>query len=179
MFTSRAEHRLVLRQDNADLRLTPLAHQHGLVDPERMAKTRAKQEQIAALHTFAAQTPFEGGRLIQWLKRPESTPDQLPAEIRDLYSAELWEALEIEVKYAGYIVRQNAAIEKLQNAEEKRIPAQFDYMQVAGLRLEARQKLNQIRPETFGQASRISGITPADLALLSIVLKKPAAPESA
>ncbi len=179
MFTSRAEHRLVLRQDNADLRLTPLAHNHGLVDNDRMTKTLRKQEQIAALHTFAAQTPYEGGRLLQWLKRPESTADQLPAEIRNTFSPELWEALEIELKYAGYIVRQNAAIEKLQSAEEKRIPAQFDYMQVAGLRLEARQKLSQVRPETFGQASRISGITPADLALLSIVLKKPASPESA
>jgi tRNA uridine 5-carboxymethylaminomethyl modification enzyme len=179
MFTSRAEHRLVLRQDNADLRLTPLAHSHGLVDNDRMTKTLRKQEQIAALHTFAAQTPYEGGRLLQWLKRPESAADQLPAEIRNTFSPELWEALEIELKYAGYIVRQNAAIEKLQSAEEKRIPAQFDYMQVAGLRLEARQKLSQVRPETFGQASRISGITPADLALLSIVLKKPASPESA
>lgn len=179
MFTSRAEHRLVLRQDNADLRLTPLAHSHGLVDADRMAKTRQKQEQIAALQAFAAQTPYEGGRLLQWLKRPESAADQLPAEIRNGFSPELWEALEIELKYAGYIVRQNAAIEKLQNAEEKRIPAQFDYMQVAGLRLEARQKFSQVRPETFGQASRISGITPADLALLSIVLKKPASPESA
>ena len=179
MFTSRAEHRLVLRQDNADLRLTPLAHNHGLVDTDRMTKTLRKQEQIAALHTFAAQTPYEGGRLLQWLKRPESAADQLPAEIRDTFSPELWEALEIELKYAGYIVRQNAAIEKLQSAEEKRIPAQFDYMHVAGLRLEARQKLSQVRPETFGQASRISGITPADLALLSIVLKKPASPESA
>jgi tRNA uridine 5-carboxymethylaminomethyl modification enzyme len=179
MFTSRAEHRLVLRQDNADLRLTPLAHNHGLVDNDRMTKTLRKQEQIAALHTFAAQTPYEGGRLLQWLKRPESAADQLPAEIRNTFSPELWEALEIELKYAGYIVRQNAAIEKLQSAEEKRIPAQFDYMQVAGLRLEARQKLSQVRPETFGQASRISGITPADLALLSIVLKKPASPESA
>jgi tRNA uridine 5-carboxymethylaminomethyl modification enzyme len=179
MFTSRAEHRLVLRQDNADLRLTPLAHNHGLVDTDRMTKTLRKQEQIAALHTFAAQTPYEGGRLLQWLKRPESAADQLPAEIRNTFSPELWEALEIELKYAGYIVRQNAAIEKLQSAEEKRIPAQFDYMQVAGLRLEARQKLSQVRPETFGQASRISGITPADLALLSIVLKKPASPESA
>ena len=179
MFTSRAEHRLVIRQDNADLRLTPLAHNHGLVDNDRMTKTLRKQEQIAALHTFAAQTPYEGGRLLQWLKRPESAADQLPAEIRNTFSPELWEALEIELKYAGYIVRQNAAIEKLQSAEEKRIPAQFDYMQVAGLRLEARQKLSQVRPETFGQASRISGITPADLALLSIVLKKPASPESA
>ena len=179
MFTSRAEHRLVLRQDNADLRLTPLAHNHGLVDNDRMTKTLRKQEQIAALHTFAAQTPYDGGRLLQWLKRPESAADQLPAEIRNTFSPELWEALEIELKYAGYIVRQNAAIEKLQSAEEKRIPAQFDYMQVAGLRLEARQKLSQVRPETFGQASRISGITPADLALLSIVLKKPASPESA
>ena len=179
MFTSRAEHRLVLRQDNADLRLTPLAHSHGLVDTDRVTKTRRKQEQIAALHTFAAQTTYEGGRLLQWLKRPESSSDQLPAEIRNAFSPELWEALEIELKYAGYIVRQNAAIEKLQSAEEKRIPPQFDYMQMAGLRLEARQKLSQVRPETFGQASRISGITPADLALLSIVLKKPASPDSA
>ena len=172
MFTSRAEHRLVLRHDNADLRLTALAAQHGLVDSDRLAKVEAKGRDLAALREFVAKTPFDSARLFQWLKRPESDPANLPEAIRSGFSSDLWEAIEIELKYEGYIVRQNAAIEKMQASEEKRIPAQVDYFAIDGMRLEARQKLEKIRPETFGQASRISGITPSDMALLAISLRR-------
>jgi tRNA uridine 5-carboxymethylaminomethyl modification enzyme len=176
MFTSRAEHRLVLRHDNADLRLTPLAAAVGLVDAERAAKTRNKQADLRRLHEFAAGTNHDGLRIAQWLRRPENTVDLLPQDVRSGFHVALWEQLEIDLKYAGYITRQNAAIERLRHQEERRIPPTFDYAVVRGLRAETRQKLMQIRPETLGQASRISGMTPADLALLSIVLEKPIRP---
>ena len=178
MFTSRAEHRLVLRQDNADLRLTPLAYACGLAYTARQEKTSRKIADLARLHSFAESTRFGETRLAQWLRRPESSVEQLPLGLREGFSAECWEALAIEIKYAGYISRQNAAIEKLQASEEKRIPAQLDFNTLPGLRAETRQKLARIRPETLGQAARISGITPADLALLSVLIQRPVVAES-
>ena len=178
MFTSRAEHRLVLRQDNADLRLTPLAYACGLASTARQEKTSRKIADLARLHSFAESTRFGETRLAQWLRRPESSVEQLPLGLREGFSAECWEALAIEIKYAGYISRQNAAIEKLQASEEKRIPAQLDFNTLPGLRAETRQKLARIRPETLGQAARISGITPADLALLSVLIQRPVVAES-
>ena len=173
MFTSRAEHRLILRHDNADLRLTPLAHACGLVDAERWEKLRAKQEQIARLVQFAESTSQDGLRIAQWLKRPENTVSGLPAEARVKFHPEIWEQIEIDLKYEGYIARQNGSIERMRSDENKRIPVDFDYGSIRGLRAETRQKLAAVRPETLGQAGRISGITPADLALLSIMIQKP------
>ena len=173
MFTSRAEHRLILRQDNADLRLTPLAHACGLASAARQEKVERKIADLARLRAFAESTRFGENRLAQWLRRPESSVDQLPAALRDGFSADCWEALAIEIKYAGYISRQNTAIEKLQASEEKRIPPTLDFTTLPGLRAETRQKLSSIRPETLGQAARISGITPADLALLSVLIQRP------
>ncbi|MDB6174687.1 MAG: mnmG [Chthoniobacteraceae bacterium] len=173
MFTSRAEHRLVLRHDNADLRLTLLAHQHGLVDAERHQKVLAKIATLEALRGFAEKTPYEGVRLAQWLKRPESDLNTLPQPIRAAFPTELWEAIEVELRYEGYIVRQNAAIEKLRNNDLKRIPAHIDYLKIDGLRAETRQKLGSVRPETLGQAARISGVTPSDLALVAIYIQRP------
>lgn len=173
MFTSRAEHRLVLRQDNADLRLTPMAYRHGLVETNRWEKVRWKQEQLQLLRALAETVGHDGVRLEQWLKRPENTVSQLPAELLAKFHMELWEQFEIEIKYAGYIARQATAIERLKAQEARRIPRDFDYAQVPGLRSETRQKLQAVLPETVGQAARISGVTPADLALLSIVFEKP------
>ncbi|MHA3772062.1 tRNA uridine-5-carboxymethylaminomethyl(34) synthesis enzyme MnmG [Verrucomicrobiota bacterium sgz303538] len=173
MFTSRAEHRLLLRHDNADLRLTPLAQEAGLVDSERWAKVQGKLADLARLREFAEATRFESLRVSQWLKRPENTYEHLPVDVRSSFADELWEAIEINAKYAGYITRQEAAVEKLRASEDKRIPVDMDFEQIRGLRAETRQKLSKIRPETLGQASRISGITPADIALLSVWLEKP------
>jgi tRNA uridine 5-carboxymethylaminomethyl modification enzyme len=173
MFTSRAEHRLLLRHDNADLRLTPLAQAAGLVDAERAAKVQEKIGALASLRLFADATRLGDLRVGQWLKRPENTYNALPPEIRSRFSDDLWEAVEIDIKYAGYITRQETAVEKLRASDDKRIPANVDFDSIHGLRAETRQKLAKVRPETLGQASRISGITPADIALLSIWLQKP------
>lgn len=172
MFTSRAEHRLHLRQDNADLRLTPIAQRHGLVSGHRWDKLQAKIASLAQLREYVGATHFAGGKIVQWLRRPESSYTDLPAGLSAPFAAELWEAIEIELKYAGYITRQEAAIEKLRRSEEKLLPPQLDYEAIPSLRAETRQKLMSIRPATFGQAARISGITPADLALLSVYLEK-------
>ena len=171
MFTSRAEHRLLLRHDNADLRLTPLAHSIGLADPDRFARVQAKEREIAEVRS-ALRTMFDGVRLDQWLKRPENDALQLPSELRRCASDDAWRAVELELKYAGYIARQQSSIERQRSAESTRIPTPFDYARIEGLRAESRQKLAAVRPETLGQASRISGVTPADIALLSIVLRR-------
>ena len=172
MFTSRAEHRLHLRQDNADLRLTPIAHRHGLVVGRRWEKLHSKVASLGQLREYANATPFDGAKISQWLRRPHFVHAHLPIDLRSPFADELWEAVEIELKYAGYISRQEAAIEKLRRSEGKLLPSTLDYQSVPSLRAETRQKLTSIRPATFGQAARISGVTPADLALLSVFLEK-------
>lgn len=172
MFTSRAEHRLLLRQDNADLRLTPLGHRHGLVSQGRWRKLQQKQADLAVLRDFAERESVEGLRIAQWLKRPDNSAAQLPAEVRAKFHVELWGQLEIDLKYSGYIARQNLSIDRLKTQESRRIPPTLDYGSIVGLRVETRQKLQAIRPETLGQASRISGVTPADVAILSVVMER-------
>lgn len=172
MFTSRAEHRLVLRHDNADLRLTPLAHRAGLVDEERWRRTQTRLQELEQLRLHVESARYDGLTLAQWLRRPENEVTALPGEVRSPFSPEAWASTEIDLKYAGYISRQETAIRRLQNLEEKRIPLTFDFTLLHGLRVEARQKLSSIRPETLGQAARISGVTPADLALLSVELER-------
>jgi tRNA uridine 5-carboxymethylaminomethyl modification enzyme len=173
MFTSRAEHRLLLRQDNADVRLTPIAGTIGLADPERVFKVQSKVAKLEELRRHCEITTHDSLCLSRWLKRPENRHAELPDSAKAAFHADLWDAIEIEYKYAGYITRQESAVEKLRVSESKRIPAHFDFELIRGLRSETRQKLLKVRPETLGHASRISGVTPADVALLAVWLERP------
>ena len=168
MFTSRAEYRLLLRQDNADLRLTGRGIDAGLVCPLRRARFEEKTRSMAALRAFAKGMRYEGVSLELWLKRPENVPQNLPAEISGKFPAALWDGAETDLKYEGYIRREEERIARTTRQEHKVIPAWVDYAAINGLRVEATQKLTKIRPETLGQAARISGVTPADVALLSV-----------
>lgn len=171
MFTSRAEHRLLLRQDNADLRLSSLSHQVGLLPAKRAARVESKREAIREeIHRL--ETSREGSEtLAQWLRRPEVSYATLTGR-RDDLSREVQEQVEVEIKYAGYIRRQSAEVDRFRALEDQTIPEGFSYSQVASLRTEARIKLEKIRPTTIGQASRISGVTPADLSLVMVWLKR-------
>ena len=170
MFTSRAEMRLLLRQDNADLRLTGLAARVGLVDEQRAAETEARRARIRECMDYCRSTKWEGVSLELWLRRPGNSPDLLPAEARLPHAddAEAWDAVATEITYAGHIDRMRASALRLQRQEHKRIPADLDYETIPALKTEARQRLQRVRPATIGQASRIPGITPADLALLLV-----------
>jgi tRNA uridine 5-carboxymethylaminomethyl modification enzyme len=172
MFTSRAEYRLLLRQDNADLRLTKIGMDLGLIQAERWDSFSHKLLSLNTLRDACLRLSYGGIPLHRWLRRPESHWATLPEEIRGSYPAEVWELVEIDLKYEGYIKRQEETVARAQTMENKSLPFDLDYQQVDGLRTEARQKLGQIRPATFAQAGRISGITPADLGLLSIWIKK-------
>jgi tRNA uridine 5-carboxymethylaminomethyl modification enzyme len=168
MFTSRAEYRLLLRQDNADLRLTGRGVEAGLVCSLRRARLMEKSKRFEELRALAKDVRFEGAFLETWLKRPENLPRNLPHEIFGKFPPDVWDGVETDLKYEGYIRREEERIARTARQEGKAIPAWVDYAAISGLRVEATQKLSKIRPETLGQAARISGVTPADIALLSV-----------
>ena len=171
MFTSRAEHRLILRQDNALLRLVETAERLGIVSAQVIERTRALaaevEEEIARLQRVFV----NGASLAQTLRRPGTTYDKLPERRSDL-PAEVIEQVEINVKYEGYIERELRQIERSEKIEHQKIPAWVNYDEIKALRFESREKLKQIRPDNLGQASRISGVNPSDIAILSIWIKK-------
>jgi tRNA uridine 5-carboxymethylaminomethyl modification enzyme len=172
MFTSRAEYRLLLRQDNADIRLTPKGHEHGLVSSTRWTDVSQKIEAITQANARAARVRIDQTRVDQLLRRPDYDFRQLPKELLDEFGPQVWEQVETDLKYEGYIKRQKETVHRAERAESKNIPDILDYANVRGLRAEARQKFSTVRPATLGQAGRISGITPADIALLSIHIER-------
>lgn len=179
MFTSRAEHRLLLRQDNADLRLRPFGYAAGLIDEARYQKTCGKIQSIETeserLATIFKQVNGKGYTLSQLLCRPENSYSSLlqtyPETMKD-YGEEINFQIELTLKYAGYINRQTSEIAKLDHVENIKIPSNFDFATVHGLRNEARQRLLQFSPITVGQAQRISGVSPADISILMISLMR-------
>lgn len=189
MMTARAEHRIKLRQDNADMRLTAKGYAAGLVSEERMARTekkRAEIEKIIASATLAV--PREAAAEIMkrgeesdlgkgltvgdLARRPYVTADDIAGVLPFACSREALEAAVVEMRYAGYLKKQEAAIAEQRRLEERILPPDIDYNTVSALRIEARQKLNKVRPLNLGQASRISGVSPADIAVLIVMLGK-------
>ena len=174
MMTSRTEYRLLQRQDNADRRLAHIGHEVGLVSNEAYQKVVKKYAAVDAEIRRLEKTPCPGGHLADLLRRPENSYESLaPLDPqRPSLSPAVTEAVEIEIKYAGYLRRQERQVEEMKRLEGWTLPAGLDYESMEGLRLEAREKLSQIRPLNLGQAARVSGVSPADIAALMVHLEK-------
>jgi len=171
MFTSRAEYRLMLRQDNADLRLSRIGYEVGLLPVRNFNQFKTKSESIENELIRLHSIKHNGETMAKILSRPEVSYKQLPV-LNSSINEEIIQQVEITIKYAGYVERQEADVVRAKKMEEKSIPPKFDYSKVPSLRTEARQKLTKIRPETIGQAARISGVSPADISILLIWLKR-------
>ncbi len=172
MFTSRAEYRILLRHDNADRRLTPLAHDRGLVGTDRWERLRQKRAEIERINLLLDTATLEGVALSKFIRRPEVTWVDIVMQMPELgpVDSRIAQQVVFDLKYAGYVARQQTEIERQARLAEKRIPDSFRYDAIAQLRAEAREKLNRVRPRNLAQAGRISGITPADVALLIVHL---------
>ena len=171
MFTSRAEYRLQLRQDNADLRLTPIGHSAGLVTDAHWELFCNRRQSIEQETARLLQSREGSNTHAELLRRPEVSYRSLPNANLSL-PEDVQQQVEIQIKYAGYIARDVEQIQRFTKLEEKRLPNWIDYEKVPSLRFESRQKLIKYRPDSIGQASRISGVTPADIAILLVWLKK-------
>jgi tRNA uridine 5-carboxymethylaminomethyl modification enzyme len=171
MFTSRAEYRLLLRQDNADQRLCALGREIGLLPEKHFRQFELKRDAIAAEIHRLQTTRVGTETMAQILKRPEIRYANLEHKNNAL-TEEIVQQVEIAIKYEGYIARQQTEVARFRALEDKQIPESFDYNTIPSLRMEARQKFMKVRPATLGQAARISGVSPADISILMVWLKR-------
>jgi tRNA uridine 5-carboxymethylaminomethyl modification enzyme len=176
MFTSRAEHRMVLRYDNADARLTPLGREIGLVDDERWQRFQVKQRRIGELRALLLSLRAEGRSVAEWLKRPEEDGERFLLALPQLapyrHQADVWGACIVEIKYAGYIERQERSIAQFRQIEAQVVPDGFDFQCIPHLRREALERWSTVRPRNVGQAARVSGVHPTDVSLLLVELAR-------